>query len=115
MHGNPDPSPSTRFPPGQSGNPGGKPVGARSVSSRLRELLESNTINGKPIRDGKQVADLVTEVIMAHALKGDFRFMDLLLNRTEGKVADMPTAAKSEDADPIRAILERLRKAQGGP
>lgn len=36
---NPDPNPATRFQPGQTGNPGGKPIGAR------------NALNAKFLRD----------------------------------------------------------------
>jgi len=78
---------SPPWPSGVSGNPGGRPKG-RSLMARLRELLERDTIDGKPIADGKQVADLVAEVIVVRALKGDHRFLATLLERTEGKVPD---------------------------
>jgi Family of unknown function (DUF5681) len=73
-----------RFKPGQSPNPGGRPKG-RSVSSRLRELLENEA--GK---NGKQIADLLAEVIIKAALKGDHKFVETVLNRTEGKIVDSP-------------------------
>lgn len=37
---NPDPSPDTRFKPGQSGNPAGRTVGSRSLKSYAKEYLE---------------------------------------------------------------------------
>lgn len=88
---NPNPSPSTRFQPGQSGNPGGMRPGTRSVTSRLRDLLEKGEVGGKPIKDGRQVADLLAEVILKGALKGDYRFAAMVLDRTEGKVPDSLT------------------------
>lgn len=39
MAGNPNPNKATRFKKGVSGNPKGKPVGARSLSTLLRESL----------------------------------------------------------------------------
>jgi hypothetical protein len=89
-----------QFAPGQSGNPGGRPKG-RSVTSRLRELLEQGEINGKPLRNGQQVADLVTRVIIQKVLSGDPQFVKILLDRTEGK----PTERKEisgEDGGPIK-------------
>lgn len=75
------------FLPGQSGNPNGRPKG-RSITSRLRDILEREEINGKPLRDGKQVADLVAEALIKGARRGDIRHLQELLNRVEGKVPD---------------------------
>lgn len=75
------------FLPGQSGNPNGRPKG-QSITARLRALLEKGEINGQPIKDGKQVADVLAETILKGALKGDFRFAREILERTEGKVIE---------------------------
>ena len=80
---NPNPSPETRFQPGRSGNPGGKPKG-RSVTSRLRELLEEPSLAKG--REGKVILDRIAEQIVRRCLKGDYRFVETLLDRTEGKV-----------------------------
>lgn len=93
------PNKETQFKPGQSGNPAGKPKG-RSVTSRLRDLLDAVELGGKQVRDGKQVADLVAEVILKNALKGDHRFVTTLLDRTEGKVADR-TEVTGPDGSPL--------------
>jgi hypothetical protein len=84
---NPDPSPPTRFPKGQSGNKGGRPKG-RSVSARIRELLEGTKLGETKMPNGKQVADIVADIIVREALKADHRFVTTLLDRTEGKATE---------------------------
>jgi len=79
----PFPNPDTQFKPGNPGRPKG-----RSVANRLLDLLSQSEIGGKPLPSGKQVADLVAEAILKGALKGDPRLIDVVLNRTEGKVPD---------------------------
>jgi hypothetical protein len=107
------PNPDNQFRPGQSGNPGGRPKG-RSVTARLRDLLEKGEINGKPIKGGKQVADLVAETIVKHALAGDIAFMRLLVDRNDGKI---PESAEDGDgasgatieAETARRVLQAVR------
>jgi hypothetical protein len=75
------------FPPGISGNPNGRPKG-RSLTARLRDLLDQYELEGKQIPDGKQVADLVVEGLVIGAAKGNSRNLQELFNRVEGKVTD---------------------------
>ncbi len=93
------------WPKGVSGNPGGRPRG-RSVSARLRALLEGTAVGGKPLPDGKAVANLVAEVILTHALKGDPRFVALLLDRVEGKVKERV------EAEVNQAVAGRIKIIQ---
>jgi len=79
----PFPNPSSQFKPGQSGNPTGRPPGSRSIKTRLRELLERTELGGRQLPDGKQIADLVTEEIAKGALKGDFRFLQFIVENVE--------------------------------
>jgi hypothetical protein len=81
--GNPD----RKFPPGVSGNPNGRPKG-RSLTARLRDLLDEYELNGKRLPYGKQVADLVVEGLVIGAAKGNSRNLQELFNRVEGKVTD---------------------------
>ena len=106
----PNPENLKPWKPGQSGNPAGKARG-RSVTSRLRDLLDAVELGGKPIPNGKQVADLLAEVIVKNALKGDHRFVATVLDRAEGKVVDK-TEITGKDGGPIdltdaRAALMR--------
>lgn len=61
---NPNPSPSTRFEPGQSGNPGGKPIGARNRlnAAFLNALAEQFEENGKDAI--RSVATLAPDVFV---------------------------------------------------
>jgi hypothetical protein len=81
--------------PGQSGNPAGRPKG-RTVGAVLRDRLAAT-----PDDDERPLADRVTDVIVREALAGDIRFVELLLNRTEGKVPDR-VLHSDDDATPPR-------------
>lgn len=96
---NPNPSPATRFQAGQTGNPGGRPKG-RSVTSRLRELLEQHGLGGD--EEAKTNLDLIAERIIAACLNGDHKFIETLLDRTEGKAA-----TRSADDDELEEPQSR--------
>lgn len=55
------------------------------MTARLRDLLDAVELGGKPLPDGKQVADLLAEVLVKNALKGDHRFVATILDRVEGR------------------------------
>lgn len=99
------PNEATQFKPGQSGNPAGKPKG-RSVTARLRDLLDSMELGGKAIPNGKQVADLLAEVIIKNALKGDHKFVATVLDRTEGKVVDRTEAVDADGGPGVSHSVE---------
>src|SRR4051812_18914927 len=80
-NGNPPPE-AHRFPPGRSGNPGGRPPG-RSLTALLREILDSGTFGGKALPQGKTVADVLAEVFVREALKGKFPFAKEVLERVD--------------------------------
>jgi hypothetical protein len=83
----PPPPENTRFKPGQSGNRRGRPKGT-SVSDRLRKVLQAGKIGDTKLPRGKKVADLLTELILKKALKGDAKFLHILLDRSEGKAPE---------------------------
>jgi hypothetical protein len=91
-----------QFKPGQSGNPEGLRKG-RTPWARLIELLEKNEVGGKPIGDGRQVADLVAEAMLKTLLKGNSQLIINFLDRTEGKVAERVEVGGS-DEKPIRHV-----------
>lgn len=107
------------FMPGQSGNPSGGPKG-RSLTARLRALLEKGEINGKPIPGGKQVADLVVEGLLKGAIKGDVRHQTEVWNRVEGKVpdrlvADVTNHDPERDRSDVAELLVALGHRRGMP
>jgi hypothetical protein len=105
----PMPPEHTRFKPGQSGNPGGRPKG-RSITASLRKLLEQEH-NGKPL------AELMAERMVKEALSGKFPFLKEVLERTDGKVKELHELKTKEDLvlyiEPPRVIGEAERVPKG--
>jgi hypothetical protein len=73
--GTPIPGEATRFKPGQSGNPGGRPKGTL-LDKTLVELLEA---------DGGRHYRAIAEKLIAKAKSGDVRAARLIAERTEGR------------------------------
>lgn len=69
----------TRWKPGQSGNPGGRPKTAH-LAQAYREALES--LDPKTQRS---VAEVIAMAIIRRALKGDVKAAQEIADRTEGK------------------------------
>jgi len=87
-----------RFKKGESGNPDGKPEGAKNVSTILKELLEqvapNEILNAKFVKEfckGKKTvttADAVAARLLNEGLiKGEPWAVKEILDRTEGKAA----------------------------
>lgn len=100
-----------QFQPGQSGNPKGRPTGVKNLATDLGEELEQKIVvteGGKSITTTKQRA--MVKTLMAKALSGDVRAIDLLLRRILDfdKLLDPPSGGDLSAED--RAILESFRK-----
>jgi hypothetical protein len=88
--GNRHPPPEeTRWKPGQSGNPGGRPKG-KPVTDELRRLMEEQPPNDP---DGRSYARLLAQVLLHAALKGKVDAARELLDRVEGRVPHEVAAA----------------------
>lgn len=99
-----------QFQPGQSGNPRGRPRGAKGLKAELREELNewvTITADGKPRRIRKR--RLVLKALAAQAAKGNVAAADKLLSlviQAEG-FEDERTAAKPL-SETDRLMLKRF-------
>ena len=109
----------SRFKPGRSGNPAGRPPGTLNLETDLaQELSERIAVRegDRQLKISKQRAML--KAMVAKALKGDTRAAGLVLQLVAKAIGkdedrtDLPNARLSEDE---QAILERFvaRRAAG--
>ena len=106
----------TRFRPGRSGNPKGKPRGSRGLRTELRaELNELMTIteNGKSRRLPKR--RVVIKALAAKALKADVRAAEKLLNmEIQANGFEDPRSERNRLSDTDRQIVEYLLRSLSG-
>jgi hypothetical protein len=98
-------TPAGRFAPGVSGNPAGRPTGARNRASLIEDAL----------RDGE--AEAIVRRMVELALDGDraaLRFCaERLLPRPKGRPIELDLAARQE-SDPAAVIAAALRAVADG-
>lgn len=70
----------TRFKPGVSGNPKGKPKGARHFSTLIREAIQK-VAEG----DAEPTDILIVKQLAKKAKEGDLKAMDIVFDRVDGK------------------------------
>jgi hypothetical protein len=99
----PFPNRETQFKPGQSGNPGGRPKGT-SLTKLICGLLEQGELKGASV-EGPRVADGLAHVIVKKALEGDYRFVELVMNRIDGKVPNPITIESHDTTELVREFL----------
>lgn len=76
----PKQKPDHLWKPGQSGNPKGKPKGARHFSTLIREAIQ------KVAEGDDEPADiLIVKQLVDKAKKGDLQAIDRVIDRTDGK------------------------------
>jgi hypothetical protein len=78
--------------PGQSGNPSGKPQGAKHLSTWIQEMMEDEKFthkitSGKTIREAPVKAIVTT--LIRKALEGDMKAFDLLAKYGYGTRLDL--------------------------
>ena len=107
---------ATRFRPGQSGNPRGRPKGARNlntiIASALSERVAVNE-NGKRRRLSKMEA--VVKQLVNRAASGEARATQLLLALVQAQEAQSPAAPESEkfSKDDAFVMAELTRRIMG--
>jgi hypothetical protein len=101
----------TRFAPGQSGNPNGRPAGTRNFTTDLNATLKAPvriTRDGKPRKVSTQEAMLLR--LREKALAGDARALDRLISLAQTYNNEELTAASGVSADD--AMLLELFKSR---
>jgi len=98
------------YKPGQSGNPSGRPKGAKNIETKLRELMEvtlesHDPLTGKAIK--MKAGDMIYAQLVAKAAKdGDLSAIDKVFDRLEGKPVQ-----RNKDETEI-SFMDNLNKAK---
>ena len=77
------------FQKGASGNPNGRPKGAKSLTAQIKKMLDKNIKNYDPIDKKevtKNIGDHLIDVLVAKALSGEDKSLCEILDRIDGKV-----------------------------
>ena len=100
-----------RFVKGVSGNHGGRPRGSINLSSRIKGVLSQE-------QGGKEVADILAEVLVREALRNPARlwpflkeFMDRDEGRTDRRGEEGMTESAEATAAAVRGAVEAMRKS----
>ncbi|MES0863738.1 DUF5681 domain-containing protein [Ruegeria sp. SCPT10] len=114
------PPKNTRFRKGQSGNPKGRPKGARGLKTDLRaELSERVTITENGRRKTLTKQQLVMKQLTARAVKADIRAISKLaelaiaLLGPEDEASQVEDKLSEEDEAILQSFLERNAGEQG--
>jgi hypothetical protein len=109
----------TRFQPGQSGNPNGRPKGSKNFATILQQQLRKKvtiTVDGKSKR--MAVQEVIARRLANDSMKGTTKAMELLIRLTSAKSNAGPgnDAARETllpDNDALRRIQKRIAKLVG--
>ncbi len=103
----------SRFKPGRSGNPRGRPKGRKTLGTILDELLDRKiTVGVGPTRRKLTAREAILMQQLQGALKGDRKAAQFLLSLTsaiDAAAEPEPHAASEDDAAVLARFLEKLR------
>ena len=96
----------SRFKPGQSGNPRGRPRKNRSIEAMIKRELKQTVVlkeGGREIRLSKREA--LIKQLVNRAISGDLKPMQLVLSHLEKHKDIEPfTATEADDAELLKAL-----------
>lgn len=104
----PDIGASTQFKPGESGNPAGRPEGAKSLSTHIKELLNDESFKAwvPDAREGVKLFEgapikAILQALAIRAMAGDTKAFDALAKYGYGTKIDLTSGDQ-----PLRALVE---------
>ena len=91
-----------QWPKGVSGNAKGRPRGSVSLTTELRRRLGDG-------EEGQRIVEALVNRALQGALRGDYKFYNMIMERIDGKVGDKVIHA---DAGPVfsQEDLRRIEK-----
>jgi len=109
----------TRFKPGQSGNPKGRPKGSKNFATILQQQLTKKitiTVDGKPRR--MTVQEVIARRLATDSMKGTTKAMELLIKLTSTKPDESAAKEAADetvlpDKEALRRIHKRIAKLVG--
>lgn len=114
------PPQATRFRPGRSGNPKGRPKGSKNLSTAIQEELDARVVvteNGRRRTISKRQA--IAKQLVNKAAAGDPRALPIVLNEarlSEGRsVSEVLGELGPEDETILARLARRMREAQPAP
>src|ERR1700746_3913845 len=107
----------SRFEPGQSGNPRGRPPGSKNLSSLLKKAIDEPVIvveNNRRRRIAKREA--IVKQFVNQSAKGDLKATQLLLSilRALESVAEPGSADADKITEADQQIIARIKARLGG-
>jgi hypothetical protein len=100
----------TQFKPGDEwkGNANGRPKGSLSLTTLIKQALQSNRLGQLETPDGRTIAEHFAEHVIGQAMKGNAAFMKEVMDRVDGKIPD----AEPNRVDPREIVAEAQRRAK---
>ena len=101
---------NSRFPPGRSGNPRGKPRGTMSFKTAfLRELNSPIVVEDQGRRRRMSRHEVLIKSLVNKALKGDHRSIKLVFDTLAQLERSGPLESKPQSLATDQKIMERLK------